>query len=206
MSWKSIYKNVYKTSNPNLFISAVCSFPNIVDTVEKAIVDYEVKQLQKDPIHLKLQALYNIYNGRRYTPLYFEDDCSKLKNLPYINKGYFWCILYKSEYLTIKSQHSSQISRPSYEELLELLDYSHNNLKGKYNQFLFHHIINSYIYSKTEFFNEKEKSRRFQLIENSSLIGINHKTTYEEMKEYIKNMNLMNIYEFIFKAFSNNRY
>lgn len=201
MSWKSIYKNIYKTSNPNLFISAVSSFPNIVDTVEKAIIDYDVKKLQKDSTYLKLEALYQLLNGRNIIPLYFEDDCPKLKRLPTLEKGMFWCILYKSEYYTKKSKYSSQISMPSYIELKQLLTYSENNLEKKYNYFLFPHIVKQYIYDNSKNWSDIEKSRRFQLIENSTLLNIDYDTTYNEMVDYIKNMESMNIYEFIFKSF-----
>lgn len=202
MSWKSIYKNIYKTSNPNLFISAVCSFPNIIDTVEKAIVDYNVKALQKDNIHLKLEALYQLYNGRNYIPLYFEDDCPKLKRLPNLTKGMFWCILYKSEYYTKKNTFSSILSLPSFDELVELLTYSENNLKSIYNYFLFKHLVKQYIYENTKDFTDKEKHRRFCIIENSSLVNIDYDISYNEMIDYITKMKSMNIYEFMFKAYS----
>ena len=48
--WKSRYKSIYKTDDPQLVITAVQSFPNIYDTLEKNIDYYNIKKLKEDLI------------------------------------------------------------------------------------------------------------------------------------------------------------
>ena len=201
MSWKSRYKNVYKTSNPRLVITAVSSFPNIYDTVEKCIEYYRVKELQKDPNLLFIESLYELFHGRDFIPLYFEDDCPKLKKLrtDHLSKGMFWCVGYVNSSLTKSTEYSSTITTPSHTKYLELLKYSLDFLDGYLWEFLFEECVQKYVYEKTKDWTDLQKSRKFQLICNSNLIFLRHTAEYHPDKskclEFIEGLYERNIYE-----------
>ena len=208
MSWKSRYKNVYKTSNPRLVITAVSSFPNIYDTVEKCIEYYRVKELQKDPNLLFIESLYELFHGRDFIPLYFEDDCPKLKKLrtDHLSKGMFWCIAYINPCL--RKEWGGKIETPSFTKYLELFKYSLDFLNGYLWEFLFENCVEKYIYEQTENWTDYQKSRRFQLICNSSLNFLRHTAEYHPDKnkclEFIENLYERNIYEIIVNEYTSN--
>ena len=94
MSWRNRYK-IYKTSDPRLVITAVCSFPNIYDTLEKCIEYYKIKRIQEDLIFREIYSDYEFQHGCDFIPIYFEDECPKLQKLAKLKdlgKGWFWCI------------------------------------------------------------------------------------------------------------------
>ena len=208
-----MYQYTYKTSNPNLRIACVTAFPNIQDTLEKVIEYYEVKKLQRDPLLLDIYSDYYSQHGNRFIPLYFEDDCPKLAKLEAVNprgKGSFWCIGYFCPHVTQTSQHTSKYDMPSHEWYRNRLDHWMDNYHEKYSsitKFLFKCAVKKWIYDETENFSDEMKSRRFQLIENSSfrpslsIIENDHFQTKKGMFDFLDEMYKTNIYEFIYKQF-----
>ena len=203
--WKSRYKNLFKTSNPNLIITGVKSFPNIIDTVEKAIVDYKVKEFQKDPLLLEIESLFWLENGRDFIPLYFEDDCPKLKNLkPFKEKGMFWCVGYINPAVTSRNAWGRSITLPTHDRFKDLLEYAvkTNNNCWKY---LFEQCITQYVYEKTKNWADVQKQRRFKFICNTGLhvmnASVNKYPTPDMCMPFIENMYKRDIYEFIFNEY-----
>lgn len=202
--WKNRYK-IYRTLKPEFIITAVKSFPNIVDTVDKAISYYKVKELQSDETLLNIYSLYNLFDGRDFIPLYFEDDVPKLKKLKPISPGMFWCIGYMSPYLKLQdNKYTREMQIPSHIELKEFLVYAFSKkLDDIYIRFLFDMCIHKYIYEQTtSYFTQNQKHRLFQLIQNTKMyFPYNDKYNLNDCIDFIEAMYTRNIYEFIFNEF-----
>lgn len=202
--WKTRYKNTYKTSNPNLIITAVCAFPNIQDSLEKAIEYYGVKDLQKDQMLLEIKADYGYHNGRYFIPLYFSDDIPKLGKLKDLGKGFFWCIGYQSPNVIRNSEYSSTYSMPSHKQYKIWLEYwIHTRYIGQYDSianFLFEQCIKAYVYENSKEFDEELKHRRFDVIANHNL-RFKPTENSQDMLKFIDKMYITNWYEFVFKEF-----
>lgn len=207
--WKSRYNNSYKTSDPNLIITSVCSFPNLIDTIEKAVEYYNVKEFQKDKTLLDIISEFWFHNGNDFIPLYFADDIpklNKLQELKPINKGFFWCICYQNPYFNpVKHSYSS----PSHKQYREWLEYWMDNYHKEHSSItshLFKQCVYTWIYENSKDFSESMKSRRFDMIANKRLEVQSGSydtmlSTKEQMINYIEEMYNTNLFEFIFKAF-----
>lgn len=209
MSWGGRYK-IYKTSNPNLIITAVCAFPNVYNTLEKVIDYYGVKALQKDPLLLDIHSEYEHASGRSFIPLYFADDCPKLarlQELTPVGKSFFWCIAYTNPHVeTIRRDAAFMYRQPSHQWFktrflywLENFHFEGSNITTH----LFRSTVDTWMYEQTAHFSDKEKSRRFQLTANSYLV---HEC--KEPKDYIDFVDQMyktDIYRFMFEAYKNTR-
>jgi len=208
--WKNIYKKIYKTSNPNLFITAVCAFPNIHTNVEKVNDYYEIEKIQNDPLYLSIYSDYCFSVGRNYIPVCFEDrlpKLAKLQALKPIEKGFFWCVVYKSPFYDSNNNTYNTPSNKWYREMLEHWLNNYHVEHSSITNHLFEQSVQTWIYENSKEFNEHEKHRRFKFIENSTLVfldrkGDQPKLTKEDYLEYLDNMYKTNWYEFVFKAFN----
>lgn len=209
--WKTRYKNTYKTSKPNLIITAVCSFPNLVDTLEKAIPYYKVKELQNDSKFLDIMSDFYFNNGCDFLPLYFEDDVPKLAKLQKLNplgKGYFWCIGYQCPYL-FENKNRREYIGPSYTQYRESLAYWLENFHttgSGVTSFLFEKCVTSWVYENSKDLPEIYSSRRFQVVANKQIRMQDDKPycnflEKNQYTDYLDKMEVTNWYEFIFKAF-----
>lgn len=206
--WNRRYRKIYKTSDENLIITAVCSFPNINDTLEKAIDYYRVKELQKSPKYLEIMSDYQQHDGRFFIPIYFEDQVPKLAKLQKLNpigKGWFWCIGYKNSNVTRGRNDCNTYYSPSYKwykSRLKIWLKEYYTPHSSVTSHLFHQAIKMWIYENTEHFSDEEKNRRFKLIENSNLSIDEYHLSPEDYLIYLCAMENSNIYEFMFKTFS----
>lgn len=210
--WKQIYKKRYKTSFSNREIICVCSYPNMVDTIDKAVEFYGVKKLQSDQNYLDIMSEFWFHNGRDIIPLYFSDDHPKLENLQLINpvgKGFFWCIGYVSPNYDRKNH---KYHMPSFEWFKERLYYWLDNYfspDSSVTSFLFEYCIKAWVYKNSPSDTEEFKSRRFDVVENKRIVALwpltqKHQERIhapEQFKQYIENMEKTNWYEFVFHAF-----
>lgn len=205
--WNRVYDKVYKTSDSDLIITAVCSFPNINDTLEKVIEFYKVKQLQQSKKYLEIMSDFEHENGRYFVPLYFEDQVpklAKLQKLKPIGKGWFWCVGYKNPNLTIKGKHACSFLTPPYKwykSRLKIWLKEYHTEYSSVTSHLFKQAIKMWIYENTKDFSGKEKNRRFKLIENSNLSIDEYKFSPEDYLIYLRAMEQANVYEFMFKSF-----
>ena len=203
--WKTRYRNIYKTSNPNLIITAVQCFPNIVYTLDKAISYYKVKELQQDPTYLEIEALYNVHDsGRDFIPLYFEDDCPKLGRLKDLGKGWFWCIGYRSPHLEI-GEYSRKLNLPNQAVYRTLMQYSFQKLQGLHSIYLFENCVRQYVCQHFENATEFQNKKLFKAMSNSKLRMLynvlERELKYEVCWEFVSEMYNRDIYEFIFNEF-----
>lgn len=218
MSWKTRYKNIYSTSDKNLIITAVQSFPNLYDTVEKSNEYYEIENVNKDLLYRDLLSFYYLMNGNDFIPIAFEDKCPRLKNLANINpigKSFFWCIGYISPYLTngisgIRGTNGKKISIPDFEILVNWLDYHIKNyVSDKHstiNQFLFKQAlikyVNEYLEKNIITKNKIDNGRLFDLIYNKkTVINFNNELKVEHWVEYLQDLTYRDIYEIIVNDF-----
>lgn len=206
--WKTRYKHQYKTTDPNLIITAVCSFPNMIDTLEKAIVDYKVKELQKDSTYLQIESDYWFHHGRNFLPLYFEDDVPKLAKLQKVNplgKGYFWCIGYRNPNFTeIHYSGSGRFNPPPFQQYEEWLRYwLKTYYAGKHDgiaKHLFEQCVRRFVFSKSKDLPERLQSRTFDLVSNKNLV-FDYPEDPNDYLKFLDEMYVMNWYEFVFKSF-----
>lgn len=205
--WKQRYNKIFKTSKPNLVITSVCAFPNLQDTLEKAVEYYGVKQLQKDQTLLEIKADFHCNHGCDFIPLYFQDDIPKLAKLEKINprgKGFFWCIAYQSPNLIRHSEFSSTYNMPSHKQYKVWLEYWINkHYKGQHDSianFLFRQCVKAYVYEQSNNFSEELKDRRFDVIANCNL-RFKPTENAKDMLDFIDKMYITNWYEFVFKEF-----
>lgn len=204
MSWKWRYKNLFKTSNPNLIITAIQSFPNLYNTIEKNVELFKTKELQSDSKLLEIMSLHGLLvEGNGFIPLYFEDDCpklSKLRNLkPKDERKYdwFWCICYVYPGYEGLGKGVSKINLPKHQRFCELLEYSIKELDGRYCEFLFNWSIKTYISEQTRNFNEVERYNHYKL-GSEVLFDWRYDKIKSEGLEFIDNMYSRNIYELMF--------
>lgn len=215
--WRERYVKEFKYSQPNMFITAVCAFPNMHDTVDKVKEYYQVEENQKDPIRMEICALGNINAGRNFIPLYFEDQEPKLLDFKIAEdfgykKGWFWCVAYRSpcyiqHYSKSGEETGASINYPKHKVWREYLEHSLSNLNGYCSEFLFTEAVMHWIYEQTAHWGQRDKSRRFQLIQNTSLECLScnqfcfYKLEKERYIEFLDNMYERDIYEFIFHEF-----
>ncbi len=196
--WLNRYK-IYKTRNPELIITCVRSFPNLVYTIDKAKKYYKIDIL-KDNIELfNIYSLYNLIDGGvNFLPICFEDECIKLQNLKNVvnpGKGWFWCIGRMSPYL-IQDTYIREIKLPDHITLKKMLIYSIDKVEDTITEFLFNLCVKKFIYENTDNFDSAQCQTRFKLIENTKL-----KTNSKHYLEFIHEMENRNIYEFMFNEF-----
>ena len=211
--WRNRLDREFKTNNPNLIITAVLAFPNFNNTLEEILKYYHAKENQADYVRLHIESLYNFYSGRDFTPLYFEDTHPQLGRLPNIGKGWFWCIGYVPTIFEERNKYSRKVILPTHLQYKELLEYSINNLNGYCADYLFKNCVHNYVYEKTKYFNDEQKHRRFQIIENTDLIFLDGKKSFDgrtntsnkpslnEYLEFIDGMYERDIYEFMFNEY-----
>lgn len=206
--WRTRYKNKFKTSNPRLIITAVQSFPNMTDTVEKAIIEYNVKALQKDPVLLEITSLFWMDHGCNFIPLYFQDDCPKLAKLPKLEaKSMFWCVGYQHEAYYRISEHASRITHPGHKKYRELLEYTlDKDVNSSVWQYLFKSAVDQYVNEQTKDWTPEQKSRRFKFICNTDLkflrVSVDYQPDRGSAMKFLDDMYTRDIYEFIFNEYS----
>lgn len=211
MSWKNRYK-IYKTSDPNLLITAVCSFPNIYDTIEKVNEYYDIEKIQNSELYKEIYAYYNlVHSGRDFIPVAFADRIPKLNNLQRVNplgKGYFWCVGYVSKSLiggaSSINKHAKSITTPNFETLLSWLKYHSENISNStssnVNRALFNDALRKYIIENNPA--KLDGSRRFDLIYNCNTIAdINRDLTTADWVAHLEGLKNRNLYEIIVNDF-----
>lgn len=194
--YRTRYYRIFKTKDPSLVICGVyAALPKIHTTLNSVKQYYEVEQLQKDSIYLELMTEYHTYNGCDFIPLYFEDQCEKLKRLPKIednlNGKLYWCICKKSKNYIKNGEYTSKYNMPNSIWFRNMLEYFVNNYEYEHKSitgYLVNNLIKQYIYENTKHFSDKQKQRRFQLIENSYL-----------NKEFKCKEDYLNLYNEIYK-------
>jgi len=218
MSWKVRYKNIYSTNDKNLLITAVQSFPNLYDTVEKCNEYYEIEKVNNDLLYRDLLSFYHLMNGNDFIPISFEDRCPKLKNLSNINpvgKSFFWCIGYISPYLLngiegIRGNCGKKISLPDFEILINWLDYHIKNYvsdeHSTINRFLFKQslikYVNEYLDKNIITKNRIGNDRLFDLIYNKkTIIDFDRDLKTDYWVEYLQDLTYRDIYEIIVNDF-----
>lgn len=209
--WKSRYK-LYMCEDPNLVITAVCSFPNIDDTIEKCNDVYGIEKLINDPIYRDMTAYLNcVSGGNDFTPIAFSDRVPKLERLQEltpVGKSYFWCIGYVTPYLKGGNRSllkpSRTLHQPTYETFLNWLEHRINNYNDSqscsYNCRLFENALRAYIGENTG--DIVNSSRRFNLIYNNHIPLLNNRgLTTKDWVEHLKNLPNRNIYEIMVNDF-----
>lgn len=207
--WKNIYKNIYKTSNPDLFITSVCAFPNIHTTIEKVNEYYDIDKIHNDPLYLNIYSDYCFDAGRKYIPVCFEDKLPKLSKLKASNpigKGFFWCVVYKNPSYDSKKWTYNTPSHAWYREMLEHWLNNYHVEHSSITKHLFEQSVKTWVYENSKNLNEHEKHRRFKFIENSRLVfldrmGDQPQLTKEDYLGYLDDMYKTNWYEFVFKSY-----
>lgn len=215
--WSFRNNNVYKTSNDKYVITAVCSFPNINDTLEKVVDYYRVKTMQKDKKYLEIMSEYYFYNGANFLPLYFEDDCPKLKKLQALQpkgKGWFWCIGYTHDNYWFSEKRIGTFKLKTFEEIYDMFVYWLENYHFEYSsitKWFFEQCVKLYVYKTSPDFDNLLNKRRFDVIENKSLRCITKyiQNDYKEIDvkekadyiQFIEKMKTRNWYEFVFSEF-----
>lgn len=201
--WSRRYR-IYKTDNPQLIITAVQSYPNMINTLDKAVKFFKTNELQSDSKLLEIVSLHGLLrSGCNFTVLHLADTCPKLNNLKNVGDSWFWCIgyinpAYNVEYRSLNST-ISKINEPSHARYYELLEYSINNLDGKYCQFLFDRCIINYISEQTRHFTDEDNHIKYRLGTRVSYDWSEDKICKEGL-QFIDNMYLRNIYELMFNT------
>ncbi len=190
MSWNSQYKNKYKCKDPNLIITAVQAFPNMVNTVEKCNEFYKIDLVSKDLFYREIYAyLQYRHAGRDFIPIAFEDKVPKLKKLKNIGNSYFWCIAYKSDNRYI--DYSTAI------KYLKHYSSYHNDISNVFNQNLVADALRAYVRENGKDLNY---DRKFNLIYNNNITIIKDNTV-EDWIKHLEDLPNRNIYEIIFNEF-----
>ena len=211
--WKTRYKRKFKTNNPELIITAVRAFPNIQDTVEKAAIYYQTALNQQFPLRKEISSLLNIEHGCDFIPLYLSDTCPRLANLPFIDKGWFWCIGYQNKCQTFHNEYSRSITYPTHEKYMLLLNYylSHKEetqMGEHHGEYLFTKAVNQFVYENTKGFTEFQNQKRSRVMNSDSLVCLSPNRDQSKTKEsdylpFIEKMYKRDMYEFMFNEYNN---
>ena len=212
--WKSRYIRRYKTSDPNLIITAVCAFPNIQNTLEKAKEYYEIDKTSKDEKYRDILAYYHlVHGGNEFIPIALSDTVPKLEKLQKltpIDKSYFWCIAYVSPCLEGAAdsvgKQSNSIKSPSYDVLLDWLKHfvtnydssEYSSVSRKLFNDALRKYINDYAPSKLHY------HRKFDMIYNNSTFiefTENRNLTPNDWVAHLENLLNRDIYEIITNDF-----
>jgi hypothetical protein len=208
--WKNRYK-IYKTSDPNLLITAVRAFPNIEDTIEKANKYYEIDAVAKDEKYREIYAYMNLLHwGRDFIPIAFADripKLQKLQNLNPIDKSYFWCVGYVSPYLkggaASINKPARSIDLPSFDTMLDWFKYhvkNYNSASSSINTNLFEDALRKYISENSP--EKLDPSRRFNLMyNNATIISFNRDMKTEDMINHLENLKNRDFYEILVNDF-----
>lgn len=213
--WRKRYNKEFKYPEKNMFITAIQTFPNMHTTVQHMKDYFKVEENQKDHIRREIDAMTSLDNGRNFIPVMFEDQEPKLLDFKEIEdfggeKGWFWCVAYRTPCVTIRNEHSSSIMYPSHKEFREYLEYSLSNLNGMDAEWLFEQCVKKWVYEQTSHFTDEAKSRRFYHIENTGLMSLSHQRhrfchdSRLPKERYLQFLDLMyqrDIYEFMFNEF-----
>lgn len=183
------YKNIYRTNNPNLVISAVQYFPKMNNSVEKISQFIGTEKYANNLKLAEIVATYeNYYGGHDFVPIHFANTCPKLEKLQkYIKtENMFVCIGYIS------------LVYPSHIKFKEYVEYYPFDIDSTIWKWLFKQCILSYIHEQTSNWDIETKEHLFNLVGNSYIKFLSDKSlTKEKAMQFINNMYDRNIYEFI---------
>lgn len=202
--YKSRNKHIFKTHNPNLVIGAVRAFPNFDNTIERMVETFNVVALRNDPMLLEITALYQRFeHGQEFVPIHFADTCPKLEKFQkYITtESMFACVAYRYKGYPLDYERGPVIL-PTYDEYKKYLIYLCESTDDIMWKWFFEQCVRKYIYDNTAWFSESLMTRRFKVMENTTMPILYSKIFDKEYAlSFIEDMYTRNIYELIFTEF-----
>jgi len=194
----------YQTSDPSLIVySKYNSMRNLVE--------YERQlKLFTDPKLLEFKSLrerWSYSSERMFVDICTENDIPRLKDLrkyfPKLEDDQILILAYKNLDLHDGNYGTKYYNSDKIFELLQ--DAILTNRDESDILFLFEKCIERYVYEKTDKFSDRAKSKRFNLICNTSLRSSQWdsevRKDHKKMIGFIKTMKKRNIYEFMFNEY-----